>query len=84
MEDVAVSVSKQAEAECENLLDIQCQLDKEREKLSNEKIKLMKTIKEMEIDIQKRCDEITEFVYNESKALLAELDLVKSERLKEF
>src|SRR6218665_3593753 len=31
--DVAVSVSKQAEAECGNLLDIQCQLDKERETL---------------------------------------------------
>ena len=84
VEDVAVSVSKQAEAECGNLLDIQCQLDKEREKLSNEKIKVLKTIKDMEVNIQKRCDKITEFVYNETKALLKELDLVKSERLKEF
>src|SRR6218665_2298721 len=38
----------------------------------------------MEVNIQKRCDEITEFVYNETKALLKELDLVKNERLKEL
>src|SRR6218665_3016349 len=35
-----------------------------REKLSSEKIKVLKTIKDMEVNIQKRCDDITEFVYN--------------------
>ena len=84
VEDVADQVSKQAEAEYANLLEMQCHFDKERDILSNEKIKLMKTIKEMEIDIQKRCDEITEFVYNESKALLAELAAYKKERLEEI
>src|SRR6218665_1005496 len=84
VEDVADLVSKQAEAEYENLLEIQCHFDKERDRLSKEKIKLVKTIKEMEIDIQKRCDEITEFVYNESKALLAELAAYKRERLEEI
>src|SRR6218665_1875895 len=84
VEDVADLVSKQAEAEYENLLEIQRHFDKERGRLCSEKTKLMKTIKEMEIDIQKRCDEITEFVYNESKALLAELAAYKKERLEEI
>src|SRR6218665_64699 len=84
VEDVADLVSKQAEAEYENLLEIQCHFDRERDRLSNEKIKLMKTIKEMEIDIQKRCDDITEFVKNETNSLLKELDFFKQERLEEI
>src|SRR6218665_2420424 len=60
VEDVADSISKQAEAEYANLSYIQCHFDEERKKLFDEKANILNMIKEMELDIRRRCDKITE------------------------
>ena len=77
-------VSKQAATEYENLSEIQLHFDKEREKLSNEEVRVIKMVKEMDRDIRKRCEEITNFVHDETKALLKELDVFRKERLEEI
>lgn len=84
VEDVADIVSKQAETEYESLSDLERKFRKEKERLISEQTTVIKTVKDMEDETRKRCDEITEFVHNETKTLLKELDVFRKDRLEEI